>query len=163
QTEVTPAGGRHHPAGLFGSTPVQHLALLVVISIVAGAGAAYVLYTRVHRAFRGYPGAEQFVDLPSGAGVRARRGRLRAAGAGPALGGYLCPAAHPLCRHTDAPKLVRLMTARFERAFTPALRAAADAQGLSAHQVVTLASMVEKETGRSEERPLVAAVYENRL
>jgi UPF0755 protein len=79
------------------------------------------------------------------------------------LEGYLFPDTYPLSRHTDAPKLVRLMAARFEHAFTPAVRAAADAQGLSTHEVVTLASIVEKETGRPEERPLVAAVYENRL
>src|SRR5207248_7335261 len=76
---------------------------------------------------------------------------------------YLFPDTYPLSRHTDAPKLVTLMVNRFERAYTPALRAAADAQGLSVHQAVTLASMIEKETARPEERPLVAAVYENRL
>jgi len=46
---------------------------------------------------------------------------------------------------------------------TPDLKAAALARGLSIRQLVTLASIVEKETGRPEERPLVAAVYENRL
>jgi len=47
--------------------------------------------------------------------------------------------------------------------FTPALRAEAQSKGLSVQDVLTLASIVEKETGRPEERPLVAAVYENRL
>lgn len=81
----------------------------------------------------------------------------------PDLEGYLFPETYPLPRRTDASKLARLMVARFERVFSTELRAAAAARGLSARQAVTLASMVEKETARAEERPMVAAVYENRL
>jgi UPF0755 protein len=47
--------------------------------------------------------------------------------------------------------------------FTPELRRAAAARNLSVRQAVTLASIVEKETGKPEERPMVAAVYSNRL
>ena len=79
------------------------------------------------------------------------------------LEGYLFPETYVLSRKTDAPKLVHLMVERFKRVFTPELRKAASARGLSAHQVVTLASIVEKETAQPGERPLVAAVYENRL
>jgi UPF0755 protein len=55
------------------------------------------------------------------------------------------------------------MVARFEAAFDPGLREAAQATGLTLREIVTLASLVEKETARPEERPLVAAVYANRL
>ena len=79
------------------------------------------------------------------------------------LEGYLFPETYAVSRRTDAPKLVRLMIDRFERVLTPELRQAAKARGLSIHQLVTLASIVEKETARTEERPIVAAVYENRL
>jgi UPF0755 protein len=79
------------------------------------------------------------------------------------LEGYLFPETYPLSRHADARGIVRLMTDAFDRALSPELRAAARARGLSIRQLVTLASIVEKETARPEERPLVASVYENRL
>jgi UPF0755 protein len=79
------------------------------------------------------------------------------------LEGYLFPETYLLSRHTDAPKLVNLMTDRFAHVFTPEERQAAEASGLTVRQAVTLASIVEKETSRAEERPMVAAVYANRL
>jgi len=79
------------------------------------------------------------------------------------LEGYLFPETYLLSRQTDAPKLVNLMTERFAHVFTPEQRQAAEANGLTVRQAVTLASIVEKETSRAEERPIVAAVYANRL
>ena len=83
--------------------------------------------------------------------------------AGRALEGRLFPDTYALSRHADAPKLVRLMNEAFERALSPDIRAAAAARGFTVPQLVTLASIVEKETGNPMERPLVASVYENRL
>jgi peptidoglycan lytic transglycosylase G len=79
------------------------------------------------------------------------------------LEGYLFPETYGLPRKTDAPKLIRQMVARFEHVFTPELRQAAAARQMTARQAVTLASIVEKETAKAEERPLVSAVYGNRL
>jgi len=79
------------------------------------------------------------------------------------LEGYLFPETYAVSRHTDAPKLVRMMVARFEKVFTPDLRQAAANRNLTVRQAVTLASIVEKETAKAEERPLVAAVYTTRL
>jgi UPF0755 protein len=79
------------------------------------------------------------------------------------LEGYLFPETYALARRADARALVRAMVARFERTLSPAMRAAAAARGLSVREVVTLASLVEKETARGDERGLVAAVYLNRL
>ncbi len=79
------------------------------------------------------------------------------------LEGYLFPETYSVPRRTDAAALVRMMVSRFGRVFTPEMRQAAERQGLSIHDVVTVASIVEKETARPEERPLVAAVCRNRL
>jgi UPF0755 protein len=79
------------------------------------------------------------------------------------LEGFLFPDTYALSRRATATAAVQAMVARFDRAFDADLRAAAAAQKLSPREVVTLASIVEKETGASEERPLVAAVYRNRL
>ena len=79
------------------------------------------------------------------------------------LEGYLFPDTYPLSRHTDAARLVHLMTDRFHHVFTPEMKDAAEARGLTVRQAVTLASLVEKETGRPDERPVIAAVYQNRL
>jgi UPF0755 protein len=79
------------------------------------------------------------------------------------LEGYLFPETYAVPRKIDAPKLVRQMTTGFEHALTPELREAAAKRQLTIRQLVTLASIVEKETAKAEERPLVAAVYSNRL
>jgi UPF0755 protein len=79
------------------------------------------------------------------------------------LEGYLFPETYAVSRHVGAPQLVRAMVDRFNRVLTPEMRAAASARGLSVRQLVTLASIIEKETGAGDERPLVAAVYSNRL
>jgi peptidoglycan lytic transglycosylase G len=79
------------------------------------------------------------------------------------LEGYLFPETYALTRGTSAQRLVRLMIDRFRATYTDDLRRRAQAQGLTTRQVVSLASLIEKETGKPEERPLVAAVYRNRL
>lgn len=81
----------------------------------------------------------------------------------PDLEGYLYPETYAIPRGTPASRLIALMVDRFRAAYTHDLRGQAIAQGLTARQVVTLASLIEKETAREEERPLVAAVYRNRL
>ena len=79
------------------------------------------------------------------------------------LEGYLFPETYALPRHATAEQLVARMVAGFMKALTPELIDKADARGMSVRQLVTLASIVEKETGNPAERPLVAAVYANRL
>jgi peptidoglycan lytic transglycosylase G len=234
---------------------MKKLAFLFLLILIAAGAAGVWVYLRIGDPYRGYQGAEQFVEIPAGAGSRTIGDRLVEAGIvrdaasfrvglyisgkgrhlqageyrfdramtpmevidklergdvyvinitfpegltmaemgkiyethelGPAsafvmaardpsaikaldpaardLEGYLFPETYLLSRRSDAPRLVRLMTERFEHVFTPDLRQAAAARGLTVRQAVTLASIVEKEASRPEERPIVAAVYENRL
>jgi len=79
------------------------------------------------------------------------------------LEGYLFPDTYALPRRATADQLVARMVASFLKALTPDLIEKAAANGQSVRQLVTLASIVEKETGKAEERPMVAAVYANRL
>ena len=81
----------------------------------------------------------------------------------PDLEGYLYPETYVVPRGTPAVKLIELMVGRFRAAYTDDLQAQARTQGLTTRQVVTVASLVEKETAQEQERPLVAAVYRNRL
>jgi len=79
------------------------------------------------------------------------------------LEGYLYPETYSLPRTGSAARLVRMMVDRFKAVLTPEMRQRAADQGLSIRQLVTLASIVEKETGKADERPIVAAVYRNRI
>jgi UPF0755 protein len=79
------------------------------------------------------------------------------------LEGYLFPNTYSLPRKSSAADLVERMVTAFRDALSPELVERAAARGLSVRELVTLASLVEKETAKPEERPVVAAVYANRL
>ena len=79
------------------------------------------------------------------------------------LEGYLFPETYSLPRDTAASVVVEQMVAGFKKALTDDVKAAAKQDGLTIRQLVTLASLVEKETGAADERPIVAAVYRNRM
>jgi UPF0755 protein len=79
------------------------------------------------------------------------------------LEGYLFPETYALPRRAEAEVLVGAMVDRFLKVLTPEMQARAKERGLTVRELVTLASIVEKETGHPAERPEVAAVYVNRL
>ncbi|MDA1306625.1 MAG: endolytic transglycosylase MltG [Acidobacteria bacterium] len=79
------------------------------------------------------------------------------------LEGYLFPDTYQLPRSAGAKGTVDAMVAGFLRAFDADLRAEASARGMSVREVVTIASLVEKETAHPPERTIVSAVYQNRL
>ena len=79
------------------------------------------------------------------------------------LEGYLFPDTYDVPQSPEAPRaLVRRMAERFRQVISPELDRIAE-KGLTVRQVVTLASIVELETARAEERPRIAAVFLNRL
>jgi UPF0755 protein len=75
----------------------------------------------------------------------------------PSLEGYLFPSTYRIHRHTTAQQICRMMTDEF-RAQWKALGA-----GTNIHATIALASLVEREARRPEERPMVASVFHNRL
>jgi UPF0755 protein len=81
----------------------------------------------------------------------------------PTVEGYVFPATYTFPEGTTARTAVREMVERFERAWRPEWNARLQAMALSRHAAVTLASIVEREAVRPEERPVIAAVYYNRL
>lgn len=82
---------------------------------------------------------------------------------GPTLEGYLFPDTYYFPRGVSARQIIETMVAHFKDQFSEQWRARAKALGLSVHQVVTLASIIEKETGDKSERPIIASVFYNRL
>lgn len=79
------------------------------------------------------------------------------------LEGYLFPDTYAMRRRAGADLTVHAMVAEFQRVFDASRRAAAAQAHLSVREAVILASIIEKETGQDDERPLVSAVYHNRL
>ena len=77
--------------------------------------------------------------------------------------GYLFPDTYAFPLATPQERIVRTMLRRFRDVFGAELALRATHLGLTVHQAVTLASLVEAETPRPEERRLVAAVFLNRL
>ena len=82
---------------------------------------------------------------------------------GASLEGYLFPETYTVSSDLTAEDAVFQMLTIFGERFTQELRDRATAMGLTTHQVVTLASIVEREAAVAEERPTIAAVYLNRL
>jgi UPF0755 protein len=231
------------------------LLALLVLMILAAAGAAGVGWTRMQAPYKGYEAAEQFVDIPAGAAAADIRQRLVDAGVvrdaltlrlalrwtgasrdlqageyrfdrpmtaievvtkiarGDVYGqritfpegltiremaaiyesrglgraadfieasrntalirdldpmaadleGYLFPDTYTVGRTAVASQLIESMVAGFRAAYPAEAAQLPEGPPLTTRQLVTLASLVEKETGKPDERPIVSAVYRNRL
>ena len=77
--------------------------------------------------------------------------------------GYLFPDTYYFPKGASPEKILSAMIQRFRQVFTPEMVQQAEKEGLSIHQAVTLASIIEKETGADSERPIVSSVFHNRL
>lgn len=79
------------------------------------------------------------------------------------LEGFLFPETYRLPEDAVATDLVDRMLSTFDKRVTPEIRAAAAERGLSLYELITLASIIEREAVVDEERAIIASVYHNRL
>ncbi|CAB1059648.1 Murein endolytic transglycosylase MltG [Olavius sp. associated proteobacterium Delta 1] len=79
------------------------------------------------------------------------------------LEGYLFPDTYFFPKDVTVEKIISTMVQRFRSIFKPEWKDRAKSNGFSVHQVVTLASIIEKETGAPFERPRISSVFHNRL
>ena len=79
------------------------------------------------------------------------------------LEGYLFPETYTYTSSTTPRQLLQAMVAQLQTELTPELLADASALELDRHQLVTLASIIQKEAGNVMEMPLISAVFHNRL
>lgn len=79
------------------------------------------------------------------------------------LEGYLFPNTYQFAKQSHAKTVIQAMVGELQKAVLPEWAARAAEIGMTFHQVLTLASVIEKETGVGAERPLISAVFHNRL
>jgi UPF0755 protein len=79
------------------------------------------------------------------------------------LEGYLFPETYSFPKGISSKEVTEAMVAQFLSVFSEMLRSPGTAPGLTAREVVVLASLIEKETAVAEEKKLVSAVFHNRL
>ena len=81
----------------------------------------------------------------------------------PSLEGYLFPDTYLFEKGVSEEAVLHAMVRRFSQVFTQKMKAKGEELGLSFNEVVTLASIIEKETGAPHERPIISSVFHNRL
>jgi UPF0755 protein len=79
------------------------------------------------------------------------------------LEGYLFPDTYEIYKDTTAEVIVNKLLGRFDEIFTDEFRARAKELNMTIDQVITLASIIEREAKLDEERPRISAVFHNRL
>lgn len=79
------------------------------------------------------------------------------------LEGYLFPDTYHFTRHMTPETMIKAMVSRWKQTVSGEYEARAKELGMPMHQVLTLASVIEKETARPRERPLISGVFHNRL
>jgi UPF0755 protein len=82
---------------------------------------------------------------------------------GDSFEGYLFPDTYHFPKGISPEKIIRTMLRRFQEVFTSAWQGRVRELKMTVHQVVTLASIIEKETGAPSERPVISSVFHNRL
>jgi UPF0755 protein len=133
------------------------------------AGEVYVLRFAVPEGYSIY----QIAELLAGRHLFDRDAFLRECSSAPLLRelgirgksveGYLYPSTYDLTPGMTPAELIRLMASQFGKVFERDFAERAKSSGLTKREIIILASMIEKEAVRPEERPLIASVFRNRL
>jgi UPF0755 protein len=82
---------------------------------------------------------------------------------GSTLEGYLFPDTYTFVKDMSAEEILGVMVRQFQRKFTPEMERKGKEEGLTRNQIVTIASIIEKETGVEAEKPMVSEVIRKRL
>ncbi|MEY4668741.1 MAG: hypothetical protein RL518_1440 [Pseudomonadota bacterium] len=77
--------------------------------------------------------------------------------------GYLFPETYRIQRNTPPRKVIQTLRNQLDTTWSPEWDARLQELQMSKHQILTLASIIEKESGNAEEQPLVSSVFHNRL
>jgi len=77
--------------------------------------------------------------------------------------GFMFPNTYNFTRSMGAREIIKVMVNQFWKSYTPEMRRRAAELGWTTEKVVTLASLIGKESGFREEKPLIAAVFHNRM
>jgi UPF0755 protein len=129
--------------------------LLVTVTIPEG----FDLRTIVPRLAKALDVPEDSVRVAASDSVWRAERRITAA----TLEGYLFPDTYTFPAKTTARRAVQTMLERFDVVWRDEWNARADSLGITRHEAVTMAALVEKEARVAEERPIIAAVYWNRV
>jgi UPF0755 protein len=106
----------------------------------------------------GFAGKLEFIAMASDPGFAREKG-IQA----DTFEGYLFPDTYFFPKGTTIKKIIGTMVDRFRKVFLPQWSERAKSLGFTIHQVVTLASIIEKETGDPSERPVISSVFHNRM
>lgn len=77
--------------------------------------------------------------------------------------GYLYPATYDVTRGAGEEQLIVRMVEQFEKKYAELTKEGGTPGGMTKHEIVTLASLIEKEAISPEEKPLISSVFHNRL
>jgi UPF0755 protein len=81
----------------------------------------------------------------------------------PSVEGFLYPNTYNFTRSMGAKEIIKVMVNQFWKVYTPEMRKRTEALGMTNTQLITLASLIGKESGFKEEKTLISAVFYNRL
>ena len=106
----------------------------------------------------GYGTAETFV-----AAMQSTELRQKYVPEGVTAEGYLFPDTYKFAKGSSAETIVQIMLAEAEKRWDETLAKEAKALGFTRHQIITLASIIQREAGSESEIPRIASVFHNRL